>query len=305
MMTTPVEEVSRADIGCVRMPHLPFGSPIMPYKRTSMTVSFHSKRRFSQVARRVYVGLILILFLAGCESKSLPAHAQVQMQGVTVVKEHPHDVDAFTQGLVVHDGKFYEGTGQYRKSTLRKVQINNGKVLAQVSLDQIYFGEGITILNGKIYQLTWKNNRCFVYDLQSMRFEKSMIYTYEGWGLTNDGKELIVSDGTANIRFVDPESFQEKRRIQVVDVKKPVQKINELEWVDGEIWANIWYEDVIARIAPDSGKVIGWVDMRKVYPMSGRERESVMNGIAYEPSTKRLFITGKNWPKVFEVQLNK
>ncbi|MEQ1826394.1 MAG: glutaminyl-peptide cyclotransferase [Pirellula sp.] len=221
-----------------------------------------------------------------------------------VVQRFPHDADAFTQGLAFHENKIVEGTGQYGKSKLRIVEIDSGTVLQDVSLDQQFFGEGITILGGKVYQLTWKNNTCLVYNLATLEFEQSFKYIYEGWGLTDNEKELVLSDGSFKIRFLDPSNFKEIRSVEVVDKGMRVKNINELEWVEDEIWANIWYEDRIARISPITGKVLGWIDLSHVYTTTKRDKENVMNGIAYDPRTKRIFITGKNWPSLFEIKVS-
>ncbi len=251
----------------------------------------------------------LLAFMLGfvlATSVSCSTSAQppvVKVERGELVQSFPHDPEAFTQGLTFHNGILYEGTGQKGKSSLRKVSIDDGKVLEQVNLDPLYFGEGITILGDSIYQLTWKENTCFVYDLKTFQYKKHFQYIFEGWGLTNNGEDLILSDGSALLRFLDPETFQEKKKIQVTDRNRRIKSLNELEWVEGEIWANIWYEDRIARISPEDGRVLGWIDLSHIYPMRQRHREAVMNGIAYDPETKRLFITGKNWPKLFEIKV--
>lgn len=247
---------------------------------------------------------LLLVFLTSCSAvaKNPGNNASAQTERAEVVATFPHDRDAFTQGLVFHDGVLYEGTGQKGKSTLRKVSLEDGEVLDSRSLDAYYFGEGITILGDSIYQLTWKENTCFVYDLSSLNYKKHFQYLTEGWGLTNDGTHLILSDGSSSLRFIDPDSFKEVRKIQVTDRNRKVKNLNELEWVEGEIWANIWYEDRIARIDPNTGAVLGWVDLRHIYPQNQRHQEAVMNGIAYDEKSKRLFITGKNWPNLFEIR---
>lgn len=250
---------------------------------------------------------ILSLALAaiiGCSAvaRSPKKLAAPTIEKAEVVQTFPHDPEAFTQGLVFHEGYLYEGTGQNGKSTLRKVSLEDGKVIESKHLDARYFGEGITILNDLIYQLTWKENTCFVYDFKTMEYLKHHQYLGEGWGLTNDGTHLILSDGTSVLRFFDPDTFKEVRKIQVTDRNRRITNLNELEWVEGEVWANIWYEDRIARIDPTSGQILGWIDVSHVYPTQRRHPESVMNGIAYDPSSKRLFITGKNWPHLYEVK---
>lgn len=221
-----------------------------------------------------------------------------------VVEVFPHDPNAFTQGLVIHDGYFYEGTGQYGRSSLRKVEIATGNVERSVALDPSYFGEGITILGDRIYQLTWQRGTGFVYDLESFANIGDFRYTGEGWGLTHDGEHLVMSDGTASLRFLDPETFEVVRTLEVRDGERPVVRLNELEYVEGEIWSNVWYEDRIARIAPDTGAVIGWIDLASLFPRSRRGSEDVLNGIAYDAATKRTFVTGKNWPVLFELRFD-
>ena len=223
-----------------------------------------------------------------------------------VVATYPHDPNAYTQGLIIEKGQMFEGTGKHGSSTLREVELQTGKVLRSLSLDEKYFGEGITVLNGTIYQLTWKNNYCFTYDLKTFQYKEFFRYPFEGWGLTNNGKELILSDGSSDLRFIDPVSFKELRKISVKDGTQRIKNLNELEYVNSEIWANIWYEDRIARVSPENGKLLGWIDLSALYPKSQRkDRDDVLNGIAQDPDTKKIFVTGKNWPKLFEIEIVK
>jgi glutaminyl-peptide cyclotransferase len=230
-----------------------------------------------------------------------------------IVKTYPHDPKAFTQGLIVHNGFFYEGTGGRRKeerfySSLRKVEIETGKVLQKHDLADPYFGEGITILNDKVYQITWQESTCFVYDVNDFKLLKEFKYAGEGWGLTHDGTNLIMSDGTHVIRFINPETFETIRTIVVLDEKgKPQMEINELEYVKGEIWANIWQEGWIVRIDPATGKLLGRIDLRKLADdqMDKSATADVLNGIAYDAATDRLFVTGKLWSNIFEIKLQK
>jgi glutamine cyclotransferase len=224
-------------------------------------------------------------------------------RSVNVVSAYPHDPNAFTQGLVVYAGKLLEGTGQYGSSSLRRVDIQTGRVEQLLPLEATYFGEGIAVLNDRVYQLTWQNGVGFVYDAKTFAAERTFRYTGEGWGLTTDGTHLILSDGTSALRFLDPESFSVVQRLTVTDDEIPVVQINELEYVEGEIWANIWHSDRIARIAPDTGRVVGWLDLSALYPSAERPAEDVLNGIAYDPAERRLFVTGKNWPQVFELEI--
>jgi glutamine cyclotransferase len=223
--------------------------------------------------------------------------------GFEVVAAYPHDANAFTQGLAIHDGKLYEGTGQYGASTIRRVDLKSGRPEKQRALNQRYFGEGIAILDELLYQLTWQNGVVVVYDLETFEVERTMQYDGEGWGLTHDGQELIMSDGSATIRFRDPATFAVTREIEVRADDVPLPRLNELEYIDGEIWANIWYDDRIARISPANGAVLGFVDLSTLYPQNARGSEAVLNGIAYDAAAKRLFVTGKNWPQLYEIRV--
>lgn len=221
-----------------------------------------------------------------------------------VVNTWPHDPEAFTQGLVFHDGKLYESTGHYGTSTLRKLDPDKGKILKKVAVAPQYFAEGITVYQGKIYQLTWEEHKAFVYDLKSFRLEREISYEGEGWGLTNDGHQLLMTDGTHQIRFVDPVTFKTTRTISVKDNGEPVLNLNELEYVKGEIYANIWKSERIVRIDPQDGKILGWIDLTGLHPIANRPNpEDVPNGIAYDEKEDRLFVTGKRWPKLFQIRL--
>lgn len=224
---------------------------------------------------------------------------------VKVVAAYPHDPAAFTQGLVIHDGRLYEGTGQYGASTLRRVDLPTGRVEQSRRLANNFFGEGITILGDRIYQLTWQNQVGIVYDLESFDVLETFGYRGEGWGLTHDGEHLIVSDGSATLKFMDPATFDVVREIAVTDQGRPVTRLNELEYIDGEVWANVWYEDRIVRISPKDGSVVGWVEVGNLYPPSRRGPDDVLNGIAFDPAAGRLFVTGKNWPQLFEIELER
>lgn len=221
-----------------------------------------------------------------------------------VVRQFPHDPAAFTQGFTYHDGFFYEGTGRTGKSSLRQVNPETGQVVRKVDLAPDVFGEGITVLGDKVFQLTWLSHLGFVYDLHDFHLLRTFQYAGEGWGLTTDGHDLFMSDGSSEIRVLDANTFAEKRRIKVRDGGKPVDQLNELEFVEGEIYANVWHSDRIARISPQTGKVVGWIDLTGLLgPFYQREAEEVLNGIAYDPEGKRLFVTGKLWPKIFEIRV--
>jgi len=257
--------------------------------------------------------LFLLLFLslanATCQPTSTTSgdkgsKQSVPVYGYEVVHVFPHDRDAFTQGLIFHEGNWIESTGEVGRSSLRRVEIDSGKVLQQVDVAPPYFAEGITLLKGKIFQLTWQHQVGFVYD--GLTFEKSGEFKYsgEGWGLTNDGQSLILSDGTNKIRFIDPDNFQVTKTIAVLDGHTAIAEINELEYVKGEIYANIWHADRIARIDPNSGKVVGWINLAGLLvPGEVQDEEAVLNGIAYDEASGRLFVTGKLWPKIFEIRL--
>ena len=223
--------------------------------------------------------------------------------GFKVVAVYPHDPNAFTQGLAIEGGQLYEGTGLYGQSTIRKVDLATGRVEKQRPINAMYFGEGIAILNGHLYELTWQHGIGIVYDLATFTQQRTFQYTGEGWGLTQDGKQLILSDGSAKLRFLDPQTFAVVREIEVRDHGQPVTKLNELEYIDGEVWSNVWYDDRIARISPATGEVLGWIDLAALYPKSARSSEAVLNGIAYDAAAKRLFVTGKNWPQLYEIEV--
>jgi glutamine cyclotransferase len=271
------------------------------------------------VIKTILLTLALLIVLAACQPNNAsppsaatnptpppadqpPPQPDIPTFRYKVVNTFPHDPQAFTQGLEFHDGYLYEGTGLKGKSSLRRVELRTGRILQIHRLPSEYFGEGITILGDKIFQLTWQNGVCFVYDRRTFRQIAQFRYDGEGWGLTNDGMRLIMSDGSEVITFRDPDTFAEVRKITVRAQGRPVKNLNELEYIEGEIWANIWYSDIIARIDPSTGIVKAWVDMEGL-PVKDRDIEAVMNGIAYDRQNKRLFVTGKNWDKLFEIEL--
>lgn len=223
--------------------------------------------------------------------------------GYQVVNVWPHDRKAFTQGLVYWSGVLLESTGNYGQSTLRRVELQTGQVLQQVPLRPEYFGEGLALAGGKLFQLTWKHRKGFVYDLESFSQEREFRYDGEGWGLATDGQQLIMSDGTDRLRWLDPATAEVKRSVQVTHQGKPVAQLNELEYVEGEVFANVWGTDFVVRIDPATGGVVGIVDFRNLLPAEERQGVDVLNGIAYDAAEKRLFVTGKWWPKLFEVRL--
>ncbi|MGE0076851.1 MAG: glutaminyl-peptide cyclotransferase [Bacteroidales bacterium] len=227
-----------------------------------------------------------------------------QKQVYKVIKTYSHDPNAYTQGLFVYNGFLYEGTGQNGASSLRKVELTTGKVLQSANLNQDYFGEGITLLNGKIYQLTWTSGIGFVYELESFKKLNSFNYTTQGWGLTTNGTDLIMSDGSNIIYFMEPDGFSEVRRIEVYDNNGPVRSLNELEYIDGKIWANVYTTDRVVVIDPKTGVVVSEVDFSNILKNSDRTgNEDVLNGIAYDITNKHLYVTGKYWPKLFQVEI--
>jgi len=253
--------------------------------------------------------IVAVLLLAGAAVLSVCAQLRPpsgpSLWTARIVAAYPHDPQAFTQGLLIHDGELYESTGQYGHSSVRRVDLTTGIVEQIVPINFTYFGEGLTILGDRIYQLTWKSQTAFVYDVASFELLETKRYRGEGWGLTDDDESLIVSDGSATLSFYDPDSFELRRTVEVRDQGVAVDRLNELEFIRGEIWANIWYEDRIARISPATGEVLAWVDLGNLVPSARRDRDSVLNGIAYDADADRLFVTGKNWPQLFEIELVK
>ncbi|NLZ44530.1 MAG: glutaminyl-peptide cyclotransferase [Clostridia bacterium] len=221
-----------------------------------------------------------------------------------VINQFPHDPQAFTQGFLYSNGYFYEGTGLYGRSSLRKVKLETGEVIKERELTENLFGEGIALYKNKIIQLTWRENLGLVYDRESFAVLEVFSYPTEGWGLAYDGKHLIMSDGSSTLTFLDPETFAPVRRIQVTSSRGPVENLNELEYIKGEIYANVWLTDYIVRIDPQTGRVTGWIDLSSLLPRETvRGVVDVLNGIAYDHEQDRLFVTGKLWPFIFEIRL--
>jgi glutaminyl-peptide cyclotransferase len=245
--------------------------------------------------------LLAALFLAGCS----PSLAQeTPIQGYKVVRAYPHDPAAFTQGLLWLDGKLYESTGRNGTSTIREVRLEDGKVLRSVSLPSRYFGEGIVDRGDEILSLTWQDQVGFRWNRKDFRQIGSFSYPGEGWALTRDARNIYMSDGTAQLRVLDPKTLAERRRIDVTDQGRPVERLNELEYVKGEILANVWMTSRIARIDPETGRIKGWIELGGL--VGGRTNEdpdAVLNGIAYDAAADRLFVTGKNWDQLFEIDL--
>jgi glutamine cyclotransferase len=236
-------------------------------------------------------------------SGQTPAAVALPVYGYQIVRVYPHDPMAFTQGLQYVDGFLYEGTGLNGRSSIRKVKLETGEVVQRRSVSQEYFGEGITVWKSDLIELTWQSHVAFVYDRRTFEPKKRFAYPGEGWGLTHDGTNLIMSDGTDALRVLDPVTFAEKRRIKVTATGMPLRNLNELEYVKGEIFANVWMTDYLVRVAPDTGRVAGYVDLRGLLTPAERAATDVLNGVAYDESHDRLFVTGKLWPKLFEIRL--
>jgi glutamine cyclotransferase len=265
-------------------------------------------------AKTFGVLLCAALALAGCArptaktAESVPATpanaSQIIHYTYEVIAALPHDPGAFTQGLVFRDGIFLESTGLNGRSSLRAVEVASGRIVRQVAVPAEYFAEGLAVVGDKAFQLTWQNKKGFVYDADTFRLEKEFAYEGEGWGLATDGRLLILSDGTNRIRFVDPATFAVTRSIEVTADGKPVPRLNELEWIKGDIFANVWQTDEVVRIDPATGRVRGVINFSGLLAPNERGRETdVLNGIAYDAATDRLFVTGKLWPKIFQVRL--
>lgn len=251
--------------------------------------------------KRILLAVLALAVLAAgvwfffLRSSGIPVYA------VNVAAAHPHDPAAFTEGLFFQDGALYEGTGEVGSSFVRKVDPASGRVLQQVELPAPYFGEGIIAFGDKLYQVTWQDKTGFTYNLKDLALGDTFSYTGEGWGMTQNGKNIILSDGTPVLRFLDPKTMQVASTLQVTANGCPVEKLNELEWIDGEIWANIWQTNLIARIDPASGKVKSFLDVSALGPKN-RDVDDVPNGIAYDAAGKRVFVAGKRWPQLYEVK---
>ena len=251
--------------------------------------------------------LILTAVLTACRAGAPSGAAPVpaaSSSSYRIVNVYPHDPQAFTQGLIFRDGFLFESTGHRGQSTVRKVQLETGEVVAQHALDPRYFGEGLTESRGRLIQLTWQSGRGFVYDPASLEVERTFDYRGEGWGLAAIGDQLVMSDGSTSLRFFDAETFDETRGVVVRDAGRPVGDLNELEAVNGEIYANVWHSDRVARIDPMSGTVRGWIDLSGLLaPGDVSDPEAVLNGIAWDEAGDRLFVTGKYWPRLFEIEV--
>lgn len=247
----------------------------------------------------------LLRFILLCAILLLPVSCEAKVRNYRpqVVASYPHDPSSYTQGLFFHDGKMYESTGQYGESTMRIVDLATGKALKRLDFDRKYFVEGSVILDGKLYILTWTNKLVFVYDAETMEYERTLAYPREGWGLTTDGKQLIASDGSSRLYFMDAD-LKVRRTVTVKLNDRPIRYLNELEYIDGKIWANVYTSDLILIIDPSDGRVEATVDCTGLLPKQYQTRHTdVLNGIAYNPADGKIYLTGKNWKRLFEVTL--
>jgi glutamine cyclotransferase len=252
--------------------------------------------------------LIIVFILAGVLSVALnegqtgnPSLEQAGYYTYSVVKAYPHDTSAFTEGLVISNGSLFESTGEYGTSSLRRIDLETGRVLQEYNLADEYYGEGLTLVDGALVQLTWLNQVGFVYDANSFALMRNFSYSTQGWGLTYDGSNLIMSDGSSTLTFLNPQTYQVTRQVNVKDQNQSITNINELEYINGDVYANIWMTTKIAIINPETGQVKGWIDLAGIYQPTGYD--SVLNGIAYDQQTGRLLITGKNWPNLYEISI--
>lgn len=253
--------------------------------------------------RSVRFAALLLAFWSSADVSTQGPPPSLPTFGYTVVNTYPHDRDAFTQGLQFVDGTLYEGTGLNGRSSLRRVDLQSGRVLQRRDVAAEYFGEGIAVWKSQIFQLTYQSGLAFVYDRNTFAPLRSFKYTGEGWGLTHDGSGLIMSNGSEHLRFLDPSTFEERRRVRVTANGVPLKNLNELEYVKGEIFANVWQTDHVARIDPATGRVTGYVDLRGLLTPREAASVDVLNGIAYDAAGDRLFVTGKLWPKLFEIRI--
>lgn len=247
----------------------------------------------------------MIGFVA-CAPATVAQRQAAPVHDVKVVATFPHDAGAFTQGLVVHRGEFYESTGLNGESSLRRVEIATGRVLQEVKVPEKYFAEGLALVGDELLQLTWQHRIGFVYDRQTFKQKRTFSYKTEGWGIAYDGSsQLVMSDGSDTLSFLDPKTLAVTKTLKVRDAAAPVGNLNELEWIDGEIWANVWTTDRIARISPRTGQVASWVNLDSVWPRSQRTPPAdVLNGIAYDKDTRRIYVTGKKWPRVYQIAVS-
>jgi len=249
------------------------------------------------------VRLMTLTVMVACAPATIAQRQPAPVQSFKVVATYPHDPAAFTQGLVFAEGEFYESTGLNGESSVRRVEITTGKVLQELKVPEEYFAEGLALVGNELLQLTWQHHLGFVYDRKTFKQKRTFAYKGEGWGLAYDASGgLVMSDGSDTLTFLDPRTQAAIKTIRVRDAGRPVPQLNELEWVDGEIWANVWTTDRVARISPKTGEVNAWLDLSTLWPLSQRMPPAdVLNGIAYDKATRRIFVTGKKWPRVYQI----
>ena len=247
--------------------------------------------------------MVATITVLACAPTSVAQRQPAPVQGYKLIATYPHDPAAFTQGLVFADGQLYESTGLNGESSLRRVEIATGKVLQEIKVPDEYFAEGLALVGDELLQLTWQHQRGFVYDRKTFALKRTFTYKGEGWGIAYDAAGgLVMSDGSDTLTFRDPKTQAPLRTLRVYDAGRPVSQLNELEWVEGEIWANVWMTDRIARISPVTGDVKAWVDLSTLWPLSRRQPPAdVMNGVAYDKATRRIFVTGKKWPRLYQI----
>lgn len=248
---------------------------------------------------------LMTLTIVACSPPTIAQRQPAPVQGFRVVATYPHDPAAFTQGLVFADGVFYESTGLNGESSLRRVEITTGKVLQEIKVPGEYFAEGLALVGDELLQLTWQHHRGFVYDRKTFAQKRTFPYKGEGWGMAYDATGgLVMSDGSDTLTFLDPKTQAATKTLRVRDAGQPVPQLNELEWIDGEIWANVWTTDRVARISPATGDVKAWIDLSSLWPRSQRQPPAdVLNGIAYDKAARRIFVTGKKWPRVYQISV--
>ena len=253
-----------------------------------------------------FVAIILSAIVLACAPATVAQRRPAPVQSYKVIATFPHDTSAFTQGLVFADGQMYESTGLNGESSLRRVDITTGKTLQRIDVPREYFAEGLALVGDELLQLTWQHKLGFVYDRKTFKQKRTFSYTSEGWGIAYDGaSRLVMSDGSDTLTFLDPKTFAPLKRLRVQDAGRWVPNLNELEWIEGEIWANVWQTDRIARISPTTGDVNAWIDFSALFPRAERiPPADELNGIAYDSATRRIFITGKKWPRLYQITVS-
>ncbi len=250
--------------------------------------------------------MLLGASLLACAPATVAQRKPAPVQGYAIVATFPHDTTSFTQGLVFEDGELYESTGLQGESTLRRVDITTGRTLQRLDVPAEYFAEGLALVGDELLQLTWQHRLGFVYDRKTFTQKRTFRYNTEGWGIAYDGtSRLVMSDGSDTLSFLDPKTLAVVRTLRVQDAGRPVSHLNELEWIEGEIWANVWQTDRIARISPNTGEVNAWIDLAALLPRSQRMPPAdELNGIAYDKATRRIFVTGKKWPRLYQITVS-